>query len=42
MTVIERVCEQRLRKVFDINEMQMELIPGKGTVHAIFIIRQMR
>ena len=41
MKVIERVFEKRLRKVVDIDEMQMGFMPGKGTVDAIFIIRQM-
>jgi len=41
MKVIERIFVKRLRKVVDIDEMQMGFMPGKGTIDAIFIIRQM-
>ena len=41
MKVIERVFEKRLRKVVDVDEMQMGFMPGKGTVDAIFSVRQM-
>jgi len=41
MKVIERVFVKRLRRVIDIDEMQMGFMPGKGTIEAIFIIRQM-
>jgi len=41
MKVIERVFVKRLRTVIDIDEMQMGFMPGKGTIDAIFIIRQM-
>jgi len=41
MKVIERVFVKRLRKVVDIDKMQMGFMPGKGTIDAIFIIRQM-
>jgi len=41
MKVIKRVFVKRLRKVVDIDEMQMGFMPGKDTIDAIFIIRQM-
>jgi hypothetical protein len=40
MKVIERIFEKRLRKVVRIDEMQMGFMPGKGTIDAIFSVRQ--
>ena len=39
--VTERVFEKKLRKVVNIDKTQMRFMPGKGTIDAIFIIRQM-
>ena len=41
MKIVERIFEKRLRKVVDLDEMQMGFRPGRGTVDAIFIMRQM-
>jgi len=41
MKVVERIFEKRLRKVVTIDEMQMGFMPGKGTVDAIFSVRQL-
>ena len=42
MKVLERILEKRLRNMIDINEMQCGFVPGKGTVDAIFIVRQLQ
>ena len=41
MKVVEGVFEKGLRGFFDMDEVQIGFVPGKGTVVAIFIIRQM-
>ena len=41
MKVIERIFQRRLRKVVELDEMQMGFIPGRGTMDAIFITRQL-
>ena len=41
MKVIEKIFEKRLRNVTKLDEMQMDFMPGRGTVDAIFILRQM-
>ena len=38
--VIKRICEKRLRKVVKLEEMQMGFMPKRGTIDAIFVIRQ--
>lgn len=42
MKVVERVLEQRLRDMVNIDEMQCGFTPGKGTTDAIFIVRQVQ
>ena len=42
MKVLERVLEKRLRQKIDIDEMQCGFVPGRGTVDAIFIVRQLQ
>ena len=37
MKVFERVIEQKIREVVDIDAMEFGFIPGKGTMGAIFI-----
>ena len=41
MKVIERIFERQLKNVVRIDEMQMGLMPGRITIDAIFILRQM-
>ena len=41
MKVVERVFEERLRKVIDMSEMQLGFMPGRGTTDGIFAIRQL-
>ena len=40
--VLERVLERRLRMKVNIDDMQFEFMSGKGTVDAIFIVRQLQ
>ena len=42
MTVLERVSEKKLRDRVNINELQMGFMPGKGTMDAIFLVRQLQ
>ena len=40
--VLERVVENRVRGSVDLSDMQFGLRPGRGTMNAIFIVRQMQ
>ena len=42
MKVMERVLEQRIRRLVNINSMQFGFMPGRGTIDAIFVARQMQ
>ena len=42
MKVLERVLERRLRSKIKIDDMQFGFMPGKGTVDAIFMVRQLQ
>ena len=42
MKIVEMVLERRIRKLVNLNEMQFGLMPGKGTMDAIFIVRRMQ
>ena len=42
MKVMERIFEYRIRQQMEINDMQFGLKKGKGTIDAIFIVRQMQ
>ena len=42
MKVLERVVERRLRRKVNIDNMQFGFMPGKGTMDAIFIVRQLQ
>ena len=42
MKVVERVFEKRLRKMVEIREEQYRFVAGKGTIDAIFILRQLQ
>ena len=42
MKLLERVIESKLRKIVDIHKMQFGFMPGKSTIDAIFIIRQVQ
>lgn len=41
MKMSELAAEMQIRKSKGINDMQLELMPGCGTTHAIFITRQL-
>ena len=42
MKVVERVFEKKLRKMVEIREEQYGFVAGKGTIGAIFILRQLQ
>ena len=42
MKVLERVLEKRLRIKVNIDDMQFGFMSGRGTVYAIFIVRQLQ
>ena len=42
MKIMERVLEKRLRGKIRVGEMQFGFMPGKGTVDAIFVVRQLQ
>ena len=42
MKIVERVLENRIRKLVMIDEMQFGFMPEKGTTHAVFILRRMQ
>lgn len=42
MKVMERIIERLIRAVVNINEMQFGFMPGRGTIDAIFIVRQLQ
>ena len=37
--IVKRVLQRRIRTLANLNEMQFEFMPGKGTLDAIFIVR---
>ena len=42
MKIVERVLENRIRGLVTIDDMQFGFMPGKGTTHALFILRRMQ
>ena len=42
LKVLERVIEARVRKIVKIDDMQFGFMPGRGTMDAIFIVRQLQ
>ena len=42
MKVVECVFEKRLRKMVEIREEQYRFVAGKGTIDAVFILRQLQ
>ena len=42
MKIVERVLENRIRELVMIDEMQFGFMPGKGTTHALFILKRMQ
>ena len=42
MKLFVKVIEQHIRNCFEINQMQFGFMPGKGTIDAIFIARQIQ
>ena len=42
MKIVERVLENRIRGLVTIEDMTFGFMPGKGTTHALFILRRMQ
>ena len=42
MKIVERVLENKVRGLVAIDDMQFGFMPGKGTTHALFILRRIR
>ena len=42
MKIVEKVLQRRIRTLIILNEMQFGFMPGKETMHAIFIVRKMQ
>ena len=42
MKIVERVLENRIRGLVTIDHMQFGFMAGKGTIHALFILRRMQ
>ena len=42
MKIVERVLENRLTGLVTKDDMQFGFTPGKGTIHALFILRRMQ
>jgi len=42
MKVVEKIFEHRIRQQIEIDDMQFGLMKGKGTIHAIFMAREMQ
>ena len=42
MKIVEKVLERRLRHMVKVVEMQFGLMPGKGAIDAVFILRRLQ
>ena len=42
MQIVERVLETRMRRTVKVDEMQFGFMPGKGIIHAVFILRRLQ
>ena len=42
MMILERILEKLIRGIVNINEMQFGFMPGRGTIDATFILRQLQ
>ena len=40
--IVKRVLEMRIRCLVNMNKMQYGFMPGRGTIHAMFILRRMQ
>ena len=41
MKVLERIVDCLIRQVVSINDSQFGFVPGRGTINAIFLVRQL-
>ena len=42
MKIVERLLKNRIRELVTIDDMQLGVMPGKGTTHALFILKRMQ
>ena len=42
MKVVERVLERRLSRILSVDEMHLGIMPERGTIDAVFILRRMQ
>jgi len=42
MKVVERIFEYRIQQQINIDDIQFGFMKGKGTIDAIFVVRQMQ
>ena len=42
MKVLERIVDGLIRQVVSIDDSQFDFVPGRGTTHAIFVVRQLQ
>ena len=40
--IVEKVLDRRIQILINLNKMQFQFVPGKGTVDAIFIVRRLQ
>ena len=42
MKIVEEVLERRMRRMVKVDEMEFSLMPGKGIIDAVFILRRLQ
>ena len=42
MKIVEKVLEKRIRTMVEVDDMQFDFIPGRGTTDGLFIVRRMQ
>ena len=42
MRIVEKVLERRMQRMVKVDEMQFRFMPGKGTIHAVFMFRRLQ
>ena len=40
--IVERVLEKRIRKLVSVDAIQFDVVPGRGTIEALFVVRRMQ
>ena len=42
MKIIKRILEKKIRALMEVDDMQFDFMPGRGTTNALFIVRRMQ